>query len=123
MKIHIDDQQSIADIQEKFSNAFPYLKIEFFKKSHQVGEASAKEDMLPSDTALGKWRTVHNEGDITITKEITVAEVESGFQKQFGIAAQVFRRSGTVWLETSTTDGWTLAEQNDQGKFMEQEIG
>ncbi|MBI1287764.1 MAG: hypothetical protein GC178_09315 [Flavobacteriales bacterium] len=123
MKLHIDDKRIISAIQEEFSKGFPYLKIEFFKKPHEAGETSAKEDMLPTDSPIGKWRTAHNEGELTITKDSTVAEVESGFQEKFGIAVQVFRRSGKVWLETSATDGWTLSEQNDQAAFMEQEVG
>lgn len=123
MKLHIDDNRVIADVQEEFNKAFPYLKIEFFKKPHGVGAISAKEDMLPSDTTLGEWRTTDTEGDLTISKDDTVASVESGFQRKFGLSVQVFRKSNKVWLETSATDSWTLAEQNEQGAFMEQEVG
>jgi hypothetical protein len=31
---------------------------------------------------------------------------------------QVFRQSGRVWLETTRTDDWTLAEQNKQGEEL-----
>lgn len=123
MKIHIDDKRNIASLQEEFNSVFPYLKIEFFKKPHEAGEASPLSEMLPNDSNLGKWRTVHTEGDIVITKDSTVTEVENAFQERFGIAAQVFRKSGNVWLETSATDAWTLAEQNEQGEFMEQSVG
>lgn len=123
MKIHIDDTRLISELQEEFSNAFPFLKIEFFKKPHEVGAVSAKEDMLQADTTLGEWRTVHSEGDFKLTKDSTVAEVETGFQERFGLSVQVFRKSNQVWLETSATDSWTLAEQNEQGAFMEQEVG
>jgi hypothetical protein len=123
MKLHVDDQRVISEIQEDFSSAFPYLKIEFFKKAHEAGEASPKSEMLPTDSTLAKWRTAHNEGDLTITADTKVEELESSFQDKFGISAQVFRKSGDVWLETSATDAWTLKEQNEQGAFMEQEVG
>lgn len=123
MKLHVDDKRVISSIQEDFNSAFPYLKIEFFKKPHEAGEASPLSEMLPSDSTLGKWRTIHNEGDLTITAETKVDEVETMFQEKFGISAQVFRKSGAVWLETSATDSWTLKEQNEQGEFMEQEVG
>lgn len=123
MKIHIDDQRNISEIQENFNATFPFLKIEFFKKPHETGEASPMSEMLPTDSTLGKWRTIHNEGDLVFTAETTVDEVEKGFQDKFGISAQVFRKSGAVWLETSATDSWTLKEQNEQGAFMEQEVG
>jgi hypothetical protein len=123
MKIHVDDTRLISEIKEEFNAKFPYLKIEFFKKPHSTGEASALSDMLPEDSALAKWRTAHNEGEITITPEMTVESVEKEFQTKFGLSAQVFRKSGAVWLETSVTDGWKLKDQNEQGAFMEQEVG
>lgn len=123
MKLHIDDTITISQIQKEFNSVFPYLKIEFFKKSHQTGELSAFADMISSTETLGKWRTVHNEDDFTITADYTVEKVESEFQERFGISAQVFRKSGDVWLETSVTDKWTLNEQNKQGEALESEIG
>lgn len=123
MKLHVDDTRSIAEIQGEFNAGFPYLKIEFFKKPHEVGETSALADMLPADSNLAKWRTVHNSGDIIITPETKVSELESEFQDKFGLSAQVFRQSGEVWLETSVTDSWTLKEQNEQGEFMHSDIG
>ncbi len=123
MKLHIDDTRSIKEIQGEFEKAFPYLKIEFFKKPHEIGEASPITDMLPTETTLGEWRTIHTEGDLIFSKESTVQEVESGFQEKFGISAQVFRKSGAVWLETSATDAWTLDEQSSQGEFMEKDVG
>lgn len=123
MKLHVDDSRLISEIQEEFNKTFPYLKIEFFKKPHETGETSPKSEMLPADSSLAKWRTIHNEGDMAITPESTVEEVEMGFQNKFGVSAQVFRKSGEIWLETSATDHWNLKDQNEQGEFMEQEVG
>lgn len=39
MIIHINDQKTIADIQEKFQVFFPFLKIEFFDQPHHRYEA------------------------------------------------------------------------------------
>lgn len=123
MKLHVDDKRVIEELQVEFNKVFPYLKIEFFKKPHEVGETSPKKEMLPSNTTLGKWRTVHSEGDLFLNPSTKVEELESQFQEFFGLFVQVFRKSGAVWLETSATDSWTLAEQNEQGAFMEEEVG
>ena len=123
MKLHIDDTREIQAIQQEFNSVFPFLKIEFFKYAHETGEASPLGEMLPVTSTIEKWRTIHNEGDITLTKDTTVQEVEKVFQEKFGISAQVFRKSGIVWLETSVTDGWTLSEQNEQGEFMDKDVG
>ena len=118
MKLHIDDSKTIKEIQDEFQNIFKSIKIEFFAKAHEVGEASAKADMLDSAKKLGEIRTIHNEGDISITKDMTVSAVESAFEDNFGIHAQVFRKQNNVWLETTNTDGWTLAKQIETADFM-----
>lgn len=123
MRIHIDDRRKISDIQEAFNQAFPYLKVEFFKKPHGVGDTSPISEMLPTDTTIGQWRTVHNEGDLEVNGKMKVQELESAFQGKYGLSVQVFRKSGEVWLVTSYTDAWTLNEQNEQGEFMETEVG
>jgi len=56
------------------------------------------------------------EGELLIDDVMTVSDLESTFRNQFGLAAQVFRRSGNIWLETSITNGWTLKQQNDHGR-------
>ncbi|MEI9910895.1 MAG: hypothetical protein WDO71_15215 [Bacteroidota bacterium] len=49
---------------------------------------------------------------------MTVGQLEDIFQKQFGLQVQVSRRSGTLWLETTMTDNWTLKQQNDHGREL-----
>jgi hypothetical protein len=118
MKIDINDKRKIFAIQEEFNTAFPYLKIEFFTKPHQSGGASPKQYMSSSSKTLGECRTVHNNGHISISPEMTVDELEQRFMDVYGLSIQVFRKSGKVWLETSVTDGWTLEKQNTQGKEL-----
>lgn len=118
MKLHIDDTKTIAEIQNEFNAVFKYIKIEFFTKAHKMGEASAKEDLIDSSKKLGEIRTIHNEGDLIINKDMMVSEVEEGFENNFGIHAQVFRKQNNVWLETTNTDNWTLAKQIETAEFM-----
>ena len=40
-------------------------------------------------------------------------------EDQYGIHVQVFRKSKSLWLETTATDNWSLREQNKTGKEME----
>lgn len=48
-----------------------------------------------------------------------VSELESVFTETFGLSVQVFRKLGNVWLQTTTTDNWTLAEQNQKASEKE----
>ncbi len=118
MKIHIDDSKTIKEIQAEFINVFKYVKIEFFKKSHEAGEGSAKKDLIEQNKTLGEIRTLHNEGDLIITKDMVVSDVESAFENTFGIHAQVFRKQNNVWLITSNTDSWTIAQQIETAEEM-----
>ena len=118
MKISINDRKKIFTIQEEFNTVFPYLKLEFFSKPHKPGGASAKRTIKTNDKTLGECRTIHNNGKIIITPNMTVTDLEQRFNDVYGLSVQVFRQSGKVWLETTVTDGWTLEEQNFQGEAL-----
>lgn len=119
MKLHIEENSTTNDIKAKFSQYYPFLKLEFFTKPHKEKEASKKDDLIKGEKLISEIRTVSNEGDLIITPQSRVSEVEQGFEDSFGIHVQVFRKSGRLWLETTSTDGWSLKEQNEVGKDME----
>lgn len=116
----IDNSKKIKDLQAEFHKDFPYLKLEFYKGAHQKGEASPARQQLDNEQLVGNVRSVQREGSLLIRQEMTVSELERQFLENFGLNAQVFRRSGTLWLQTSATDNWTLAEQNRKGGHSEQ---
>jgi len=118
MKLHIDDSKSIEEIQNQFIDVFKFIKIEFFTKSHNPGESSAKKDLIEISKKLGEIRSKHNEGDLLITKEMTVNDVENSFEDKFGVHVQVFRKQNDVWLLTTNIDDWTLEKQIETAKFM-----
>lgn len=118
MQLEISDNKKISSLKEEFHAMFPYLKIEVFIKPQPSNGISAKDMIRYSDKTLGQFRNMHNEGNISITPQTTVTELESTFRKYFGLSVQVFRRSGSVWLETTVTDSWTLQEQNEQGESL-----
>ncbi len=116
----IDNGKKIKDLQLEFHRAFPHLKLEFYEGSHRPGEASPARQQLDNEQLIDEVRSVHSKGDLRIREEMSVSELERLFLEKFGLNAQVFRRSGTLWLQTSATDHWTLAEQNRKGGHSEQ---
>lgn len=118
MKIEINDNRKVYAIQEEFNKAFPFLKLEFFSKPHKKGGASPKQFVTESSKLVGDCRTIHESGEISITPQLTVGELEERFASVYGLSVQVFRKSGKVWLETTETDNWTLEKQNDEGKEL-----
>ncbi|TVQ49878.1 MAG: hypothetical protein EA362_03695 [Saprospirales bacterium] len=111
----ITNDKKIADIQREFSEKFPKLKIEFYKKPHETGEGSKDELKHDPNSTIGEIRKKGSEGDLSIHGNLKVETLEANFQEQFGLNAQVFRKSGNIWLQTTKTDDWTLSEQNDRG--------
>jgi hypothetical protein len=118
MEFIIDEKQSIAEIQELFQDRFPFLKISFFSTPHQTGEGTPAEHMYNSMLTLEEIGTLKHEGKVTISGTMSVGDVEKMFIQKYGIPAQIFRRSGTSWIQTTTTDSWTLNNQNDKGREM-----
>lgn len=117
VKITINDHRKIFAIQQDFNEAFPYLKLEFFKKSNSSGGQPGMKPVEENKT-IAECRTRHNNGTIEINPNMTVADLEHYFADVFGITVNVWRKSGKVWLETSVTEGWTLLEQNKQGEAL-----
>lgn len=123
MKIAINNQRTISDVQKDFSMAFPYLKIEFFNTRYVANQALAKAQMFANTKKLGECKKDIKEGVVSILNSETVAQVESEFWDKFGLCTQVFRRSGNVWIETTLTDAWTLEQQNKEGYEMSSKTG
>ena len=112
----ISDDKRLIDIQGEFNAKFPNLKIVFYSKHHEEGKGSPKQTMLDSELTVGEVRTIHNMGDLSINGHLKVATLESNFYEKYGLNVQVWRKSGSSWLQTTTTDSWTLTEQNNRGQ-------
>lgn len=118
--MEISDDKKIKDIQEEFQKLYPYLRLEFYEGKHQEGEPSSPSAQLDPELTLGEIRKVHNKGELTLLPDMTVGDLEEAFWNNYGLNVQVFRRSGNLWLQTTKTDDWTLAEQNRKGEHSEQ---
>ena len=120
MRIQITADRKIQEIKEMFHRAFPYLKLVFFSKPHQEFKGSpAKFMIMDRDQTVQDLVPDLKEGVVTFDVDTPTFEIESMFE-DFGLHVQVFRKSGTLWLETSVTDRLTLQEQNTKGKASEQ---
>lgn len=116
MKLKITDKIKISEIQKEFQGLFPYLKIEFYKHMHAEGEGSEKSDMIDSGMTFYDIKKENLTGTIEILGALTVTALENAFAEIFELSAQVFRKSGNIWLQTTTTDHLTLDEQNNKAK-------
>lgn len=122
MDIRIHSEMKLSDIQHEFQSRFPFLKLEFYQHIHQAGEVSEKSDIINLQKSLNDLVAGIDAFEWHVSEQMTVAELETGFQQKLNIGVNVFRKSGINWLQTTATDGWTLAVQNSKGKEMSTEL-
>lgn len=122
MDIHIHSGSKLSEIQHEFQIRFHFLKLEFYKHTHQPGEVSGKSDLINLQKSISELAPEKEAFDWHINGLMTVAELETVFQQQLNIGVHVFRKSGINWLQTTATDGWTLAEQNSKGREMSTDL-
>lgn len=118
MELNIKNKMTISELQKQFSEGFPYLKIEFFDIPHSSVNKLSKAHQFPANRLLGVCRKLRNEGTISINQDDTVEKLEQIFWNEYGLTAEVFRKSGNLWIETSLSNSWTLKLQNEEGKAL-----
>jgi hypothetical protein len=115
----INNQSSLQSIKSEFHRLYPYLKLEFYHHTHKDHQVSPKSDLITSDAKLGDLVGNEVNIDFHIVPSMTVSEFETEFFALTGLGVQVFRNSNGVWLQTSSTDSWTLEKQNGKGERSE----
>ena len=118
--VAIDGKQTISTLQKEFNKSFPFLKIEFFSEPCIKGKGNSKDKIISTNEILNRFQSKKQFRKIAFTKQTSVSELEENFLTKFGICMQVFRKSGNVWLETTSTDDWTLEQQNEEGRSLAQ---
>ncbi|MFT5723707.1 MAG: hypothetical protein ACI9JN_000824 [Bacteroidia bacterium] len=113
MNIHIEKGQTVMDVKHQFGNKYKGLKLEMFKKAHDSEESSNSKMRVFGTETIDELVSVDLPVHININPEMTVSEVESAFEVQAGLHAQIFRKMRNIWIETVQTDGYTLAHQMD----------
>ena len=111
----ISKKITIQELRTAFSNQFPSLKIEFYSKSHGENSGSNIKNELLHDMTLDSVNPNIKDGEFIFDGAMTVQEFEKGLNEQFGLNVQVFRKSNGIWLQTTSTDGWSLDIQNGKG--------
>lgn len=114
--IHIDKKTTLADLKNWFADSFPHLKIEFYDHSHDQGEGNTKAELLSNLTGFVSPNG-NPEVELTIFDDYSTNLVEHIFRTKLHLNVQVFRKNGDKWIQTITTDNWTLKEQMDRARF------
>ncbi|MFI5151837.1 MAG: hypothetical protein ACHQET_00805 [Chitinophagales bacterium] len=111
----IERHDSVKDIQERFSNLFPYVHLSFLTNKGDKKPNSRSATYCP-EVKMIEINSKLRGGSFEISDEMTVSQLENRLYNQFGLRVQVSRKSGNIWLETHMTNDWALKEQNDHGR-------
>jgi hypothetical protein len=121
-KLEFSPLTTIQEIQKSFEKGFRLLKIEFYSQPHTVREKDVGRMMYPASYTLQQIGFRSSPVIIEVHGQMTVKQLEEVIARQTGLYVQVFRKSGKVWLETSATDNWTLAEQNEEAEALQKQL-
>ena len=112
MELHIFPERTVAELQHEFAEAFPGLKLVFFTKPHPAHTGSAAKFMVQDNSLKLKDIASHiKTGYLIVELNTAVWQLERLLESEYGLHAQVFRKSGQTWLETSVSDDLTLEQQ------------
>lgn len=113
MHIEINDNTTIREIQETFSDYYPYLQIQFYNKQHKIYESSSEAGRVNPDKAIGDIKRTHVSAVLEIQPLYKIADVEREFQERFGLSVQVLSKEKDNWIQTMGMDDFTLKELNE----------
>lgn len=117
MIIEIYDSQQLKEISRLFSNIYPFLKLEFYSKSHLWQEDSGIANKLDDGMTISEVSKKKNHtGYMEIHFWQKTGIVERYLKNRFGLNAQIFRLHGEEWIQTVGTDELTLEQQNEIGR-------
>ncbi|MDQ0110222.1 hypothetical protein J2T02_005371 [Chitinophaga terrae (ex Kim and Jung 2007)] len=116
MHIYISEEAIIGDIQDRFHAFYPNLRLIFYRQPHIKGTYNPEEKEISPETPVEKIRMRCCFGWLDISYYRTALEVEHEFSHIFGLNAQILRKAGNSWLETTDVGHLTLEELNSTDK-------
>ena len=112
MFLHISDNMTVEEVQDRFRECFPSLDIAFYRAPYKKGKPSDKADEFYPQERIAYIRDNHYNGVLEIKSWYPVAKVEHELKELFGLHAYIFRRAADNGLTaTSLRSNCTLADQ------------
>lgn len=111
MEIHFNSATTIEEIQQKFTSAFPHLKLGFFKDLNKDQVLTANELIKNERIKISELTSKAASGKLLFDSNRSIIDFEKSVLEQYGLQVQIFRKSGNAWLITLNTDNKTFGEQ------------
>jgi hypothetical protein len=117
MVLYIDHDTQVQALQEKFNALYPFLQLHFIRTLEENGKPVKKIIKAAPEQKLREISGKLVPGMVSVSESRAVAEVLDDFRSH-GVIVQVYRKSGTLWVETSLTEDWTLERQNREAHLI-----
>lgn len=108
----IDADHTFKNVQEAFNTFFPFLKLEFFYRNSGKGR---KAERIAPERSVVPFLPGGQPVSILLNPEMTILELEQLLSEQLLLDIQIYRKAGSVWVETILTGHWSLHLQNEEG--------
>lgn len=123
MKIDINNHRKIFAIQKEFATLFPCLKIEFHEKPNKQKGPPSEKLVKSASKSLSECRTMHNEGFVSITPQMSTGDLKQIFRDTFGITIEIFQKTNkNIWRQINETENIILDELNKEAAYSNQII-
>jgi hypothetical protein len=114
MFLHIHDQMTISDVQDRFNECFPFLSIRFYSMPHRKFQPTDRRYEYAGDRFIHEVRKDGKNGVLEIKSWYTASKVEKELKELFGLNAQVYRtNSKGEPIQTSVSDELTLEKLSE----------
>lgn len=118
MKIIINDHRKLYAIREDFSKMFPQLDLLFFARPDHQKSGASKKMITHQNKTIGECRIIHDKGTLTITPQMTVAELEDNFNSIFGLSVNVMLRGNDKLQPVHSGKDIALEELNRKSEWL-----
>lgn len=115
MELKLLRETTIKELKKQFNKYFPFLKLEAYFQFHGRKEGSASYKKIEDSVQLNEIKSLVKEGVFSFTGSMVVADFEQTLQGEFGLSVQLFRKAGSLWIQTMGTDNLSLQKQNEMG--------
>jgi len=122
MIIKIHDNLFVEDVQDRFSECFPSLKIEFYKDEPEGDKSPKQSGWINPRTRIGDIRNDHTQGTMQIKSTDRTGQVKQWFKNIFGLNVQIFRKEHNCWIGTTSTNKYSLQQQRDFCEILKQSL-
>jgi hypothetical protein len=112
IRFYIWKDESIKNLQDKFSEIFPQFILKIFKRKEDGGYKKPYAIMFRNDIKMYEINPEFQDRSCMIKENMVVSELEEIFYKKFGLEVRISKRNGAPELKSSSVNSYFLRLTN-----------